>query len=59
MFAGELLIKKVYEILRTSPQWNSSALIVTYDEHGGFYDHSPIPLVGVPNPDGIDRYFSS
>ena len=28
-------------------------LIVTYDEHGGFYDHVPMPVRNVPNPDGI------
>ncbi len=37
--AGEMLIKKTYEALRRSPIWESSLLIVTYDEHGGFYDH--------------------
>ena len=37
--AGELLIKQTYEALRRSPIWESSMLIITYDEHGGFYDH--------------------
>jgi phospholipase C len=37
--AGERLIKQVYEAIRNSPHWNSSMLIITYDEHGGFYDH--------------------
>ncbi len=37
--SGERLIKQVYETLRASPLWKSSLLIVTYDEHGGFYDH--------------------
>jgi phospholipase C len=41
--AGELLIKQTYEALRRSPIWESSLLIVTYDEHGGFYDHVPPP----------------
>jgi len=27
-------------------------LIITYDEHGGYYDHVPPPVQGVPNPDG-------
>jgi phospholipase C len=36
---GEGLIKMVYEAIRNSPIWNSSLLIITYDEHGGFYDH--------------------
>ncbi len=34
-----------------SPSWKDSAMIFTYDEAGGFYDHvSPQPM---PNPDGI------
>jgi hypothetical protein len=45
-------MKLVYETLRASPQWNSTLLIITYDEHGGFYDHVPTPIHGVPNPDG-------
>lgn len=36
---GEWLIKYVYESIRESPVWNNSVLIVTWDEHGGFYDH--------------------
>ncbi len=36
--AGEALIKSVYEAIRNSVLWNNSLLIVTYDEHGGFYD---------------------
>lgn len=50
---GQRLVKEVYEILRASPQWNESLLIVSYDEHGGFYDHVETPYEGVPNPDGI------
>lgn len=38
---GEQLIKRVYEALRASPLWETSLLIVTWDEHGGFYDHVP------------------
>ena len=36
---GEWLIKNVYEWIRNSPVWNNSLLLVTWDEHGGFYDH--------------------
>lgn len=43
--SGEALIKQVYETIRNSPVWNQSMLIITYDEHGGFYDHvSPVPI---------------
>jgi len=49
---GESLMKTVYEELRASPSWDKSVLIITYDEHGGFYDHFSTPLNNVPNPDG-------
>ncbi|CAM8912631.1 unnamed protein product [Rhodiola kirilowii] len=50
---GQKLVKEVYETLRRSPQWNETLLVITYDEHGGFYDHVTTPYVGVPYPDGI------
>ncbi|RRT40969.1 hypothetical protein B296_00044102 [Ensete ventricosum] len=50
---GQKMVKEVYEALRASPQWNESLFIITYDEHGGFYDHVATPTVGVPSPDGI------
>ncbi len=36
---GEALIKCTYEAIRNSPLWPDSLLIITWDEHGGFYDH--------------------
>ena len=45
---GEALLKYVYESIRNSPHWESSVLIVTYDEHGGFYDHVPPPATVAP-----------
>jgi phospholipase C len=50
---GEALITKVYESIRNSPLWTSSMLIITYDEHGGFYDHYP-PGPAQPPQDGGD-----
>lgn len=50
---GEKLIKDVYEALRAGPKWNETLLLITYDEHGGFYDHV-VPPGGdgvVPAPD--------
>jgi phospholipase C len=40
---GEALIKTVYEAIRNSPLWNQSMLIITWDEHGGFFDHVTPP----------------
>jgi phospholipase C len=36
---GELLLMQVYNLLRNSQYWESTLLIITYDEHGGVYDH--------------------
>jgi phospholipase C len=49
---GEGLIKAVYEAIRNSPIWNTSLLVIVYDEHGGFYD-SVKPGCAVPPGDGI------
>ncbi|KAI9079635.1 hypothetical protein K1719_038256 [Acacia pycnantha] len=49
---GQKLVKEVYETLRASPQWNQTLLVITYDEHGGFYDHVKTPFVNIPSPDG-------
>lgn len=52
---GDNLIADVYEALTSNAAvWAKSALIVTYDEHGGFYDHVVPPSRNVPNPDGIN-----
>ena len=45
---GEELLKSVYEALRASPAWNDTALLVVYDDPGGFYDHVPTPLYAPP-----------
>lgn len=48
---GEQLIAQVYNAVRSSPCWKSTLLIITYDEHGGCYDHI-VPPTALP-PDGI------
>ncbi|KAL7238348.1 hypothetical protein ACSBR2_004447 [Camellia fascicularis] len=53
VFEGQKFVKEVYEALRSSPQWNEMLFIIIYDEHGGFYDHVPTPMTGVPSPDGL------
>lgn len=45
---GEALIKATYEAIRNSPHWDTSLLIITWDEHGGFYDHVPPPPAIAP-----------
>lgn len=58
---AEQLIAKTYNVLRQSPHWEETLFIITYDEHGGTYDHVPPPPAkppGGPYPDGFhfDRY---
>jgi hypothetical protein len=47
---GEKFIGLVVDALTNSPSWDSSALIILYDEFGGFYDHVPPPPAPEPNP---------
>ena len=54
VLAGELLIHWVYDVLRNSPSWNQTLLIITYDEHGGCYDHVP-PPAAVPPDDVVSE----
>jgi len=46
--SGEALIKETYEAIRNSPVWDTSMLIITWDEHGGFYDHAKPPAAVSP-----------
>lgn len=45
---GEALVKTLYEALRASSIWESSVLLVLWDEHGGFYDHVVPPPAVAP-----------
>ncbi|MBZ0252613.1 MAG: alkaline phosphatase family protein, partial [Candidatus Methylomirabilis sp.] len=42
---GQSLVSSVFHALAMGPQWERSAFILTYDEHGGFFDHVPPPKV--------------
>jgi phospholipase C len=48
---GEKLIADTYNALRSNPAlWESTLLVVVFDEHGGFYDHVPPPAAVPPAP---------
>ncbi len=53
---GEKLIHDVYQALRSSPQWNQTLLIITYDEHGGCYDHVSPPTSAVPPDKSVGEF---
>jgi hypothetical protein len=55
-------MKEVYEAIRNSDLWERSMLIVTWDEHGGFYDHVEPPQTVAPgdppgDPDNVQIGF--
>jgi phospholipase C len=44
--AGDAMVGAAYNAIRNSPIWETSLLVIAYDEHGGFYDHvTPGPAV--------------
>ena len=62
--AGESFIAEVYTAIKNRDDlWQSTALLVVYDEHGGIYDHVPPPacipdgFVASPNATGTGAEF--
>ena len=62
--AGELFIASVYNAIKgNAALWQSTALLIVYDEHGGIYDHvvpptcPPDGFVAAPNDTGTGQEF--
>jgi phospholipase C len=53
---GEQLIHDVYEALRSGPGWPQTLLVITYDEHGGCFDHVPPPWGAAPPDNNVGEY---
>jgi len=54
---GQAYVSQVVSAVRNGPFWKDSIIFITYDEHGGFYDHAKPPRArqtGGLNPDGIN-----
>ena len=54
---GDAFLGEVYNAVATGPRWNSTVLVMNYDEWGGFFDHVPPPRAVAPNttdPDLVD-----
>jgi phospholipase C len=45
LMRGEQHTTALLRAIQDSPYWNDTAVIVTYDEHGGFWDHVAPPKV--------------
>jgi phospholipase C len=49
--SGERFLQEIYQAWKTSPIRDETLLVITFDEHGGLYDHvSPPPLLGLRVP---------
>ncbi len=63
VMAGDRFLYEVWKAVSTGPGWRNTLMVITYDEHGGCYDHVPTPW-GAIRPDaskpqkpfGFDRY---
>lgn len=54
---GEAFLSQVYQAVTSSPNWDSTVLVITYDEWGGFFDHVAPPkgrVSPVEQPLGYD-----
>jgi phospholipase C len=49
MQIGQEWLARVTKALIDSPQWSRSAMFITYDEHGGLYDHVKPPKACEPD----------
>lgn len=65
MQEGERFIATIYNAIRENPAlWQSTALLIVYDEHGGIYDHVPPPgcqsdgFVAQPKDTGMGAPFN-
>jgi phospholipase C len=48
--AGQELVLKVFNALARSPAWERTLFVITYDEHGGFFDHVEPPAAEDEEP---------
>jgi phospholipase C len=48
--AGQELVLRIFNALVHSPAWERTLLVITYDEHGGFFDHVPPPEAADDDP---------
>jgi phospholipase C len=54
--AGEQLLHDIYYALRNGKKWEETLLVITYDEHGGNYDHVPPPTNAVPPDASVGEF---
>ena len=53
---GDAFLAEVFHALASGPDWESTVLIVTYNEWGGFFDHVAPPRAVTPNAVDPDQF---
>lgn len=57
LVVGEVALNKIYDALRKGKKWEETLLVITFDEHGGAYDHVPPPYAVNPYPNDVNDGF--
>jgi phospholipase C len=48
---GEAFLNSIYQAVTSSPNWQNTVMVITYDEWGGFFDHVPPAIAPIPAAD--------
>lgn len=54
---GERALNEIYDALRAGPAWEETLFVITFDEHGGIFDHVAPPYAANPWPNDINDGF--
>lgn len=57
---GQRFLRRIYQAITMRPEiWSRCLMIITYDEHGGFFDHVDPPAISTASPSGVYRPFAT
>ena len=54
---GERQLNQVYDAISKGPGWENTVLVITFDEHGGIFDHVAPPYAERPWPHDVNDGF--
>jgi phospholipase C len=54
---GEIALNEIYEAIKAGPAWNETLFVITFDEHGGIFDHVSPPYAENPWPNDVNDGF--
>jgi phospholipase C len=50
---GEKALNELYEAMKSGPAWDETLFVITFDEHGGIFDHVAPPYAENPWPNDV------